>query len=94
MSKLKLTLSYVSKMIVDPHLMDWFSKPNMVLQWEFGKKIMKKDECVSKDTYLEQQEMFQKFLTEIDEQILKAINCLKGKELKKSRTLRSNWEAR
>jgi len=37
----------------DPHLMDWFSKPTSVLQREFGKKIMKKDQCISKDTYIE-----------------------------------------
>lgn len=72
--------------------MDWFSKPNSVLQSELGKKIMKKDECISWDTYIQQQDLFMKFLIEIDEQILKAVNCLKGRELKKAKTFRPHWE--
>lgn len=48
----------------DPALMDWFSKPASALNWELGKKLMKKDECISKDTYLEQQELIFNFLKE------------------------------
>ena len=40
-------------MQADPALMDWFSKPASALNRELGKKVMKKDECISKDTLIE-----------------------------------------
>lgn len=75
---------YCSKMQADPALMDWFSKPASALNRELGKKVMKKDECISKDTLIEQQELIQNFLKEIQELISKAVNSLKGKELKRA----------
>jgi hypothetical protein len=50
---------------------------------------MKKDECVSKDTYLAQQVLITEFLQEIEQGISKALNCLKGKDLKKMKSMKS-----
>ena len=72
-------------------MLEWFSKPNMAIHKEFGKKLMKKDECVSKDTYLELQKSTFDFLHEVERQITAALNCLKGRDahfsLKRSRTV-------
>lgn len=88
--------SYVKQMKEDSSIMKWFSKPADVIQKEIGKKIMKKDECVSKDTYNQLKTDTLDFLNKIEEQVQNALFCLKGKSpvLKRSKTSRKEQELR
>lgn len=61
---------YIEKMMEDPHLMDWFSKPNSVLQTELGKKVMKQDQCISLDTFAELQEKIMDHLNLVDKMVM------------------------